>query len=185
MYHKARASGKIELRTVYIDSSVASNLPNHCATVPVSDLLRALILEAVKLPSEYDEDSRGGKIMSLLLDEVKTNDSPPLHVPMPEEPRIRKVCEALLDDPSVNHTLSEWGRTVGAGERTLARLFKKETGMTFGRWRQQVRILKAVDLLASGQPVARISEQVGYTNPAAFSQMFRKAMGASPTEYLG
>lgn len=181
--HKSRTSGTVHLRTIYIESSAAPGLPDTCAVVPVSHFLQALILEAVKLPNDYDPDGRGGKIMALLLDEIHPETSPSLHLPIPEEPRLSNICQALIDDPSLDFTLGEWGQQVGASKRTLARLFQSKTGMTFGRWRQQARLLKAVDLLASDMPVARIAEQVGYHNPSAFSKMFRESMGVPPTQY--
>ena len=36
--------------------------------------------------------------------------------------------------------------------RTLERLFREQTGMPFGRWRQQALLMRALELLATGMP---------------------------------
>ena len=73
----------------------------------------------------------------------------------------------------------------GASERTLARLFERETGMSFRAWRQQLRLLRALELLAAGTPVTRVALDLGYESTSAFSAMFRRVLGTAPTRYFG
>ncbi|MFP3802688.1 helix-turn-helix domain-containing protein, partial [Paraburkholderia sp. SIMBA_027] len=88
-----------------------------------------------------------------LLDELQGAPLEPLHLPMPTDRRLRRLAETLVDDPAVRFTIEEWGARVGASNRTLTRLFLKETGMSFVRWRQQLHIGLALQRLASGQSV--------------------------------
>ena len=75
-------------------------------------------------------------------------------------------------------------KQVAASPRTLERLFQKETGMTFGRWRQQLRLLHALRLLAAGRPVSAIALEVGYDSPSAFIAMFKRTLGTTPYRYF-
>ena len=56
--------------------------------------------------------------------------------------------------------------------------------MTFGQWRQQLRIVEAVSKLAQGARVAEIASELGYANSSAFITMFTRTMGETPQRYL-
>ncbi|MEV3870912.1 helix-turn-helix transcriptional regulator [Streptomyces sp. NPDC049906] len=108
----------------------------------------------------------------------------PIEVPTPKDDRVRAVAEALLVDPADPRGLEAHARAVGASRRTLTRLFVRDTGMTFDRWRTQARLRAALPLLAEGQPVARVARAVGYATPSAFLAAFRRTVGTSPGRYL-
>ena len=103
---------------------------------------------------------------------------------MSADPRIKTVTAALTAQPALNDTLRQWAPRVGASERTLARLFLKETGMTFGAWRQRLRLLTAVARLGEGDPVTSVAYDLGYESPSAFIAMFRKNLGRTPGRYF-
>ena len=56
--------------------------------------------------------------------------------------------------------------------------------MTFGQWRQQVRILEALKRLAMNEPVTTVAIELGYESPSAFISMFKKALGKTPGQYF-
>jgi AraC-like DNA-binding protein len=95
------------------------------------------------------------------------------------------VAGALRDDPASRRGLDEWGRVTGASGRTLARVFRAETGMSFGRWRAQLRLAAALPLLAEGLPVTVVAHRVGYGSASAFVAAFRRAVGVPPGRYFG
>jgi AraC-like DNA-binding protein len=107
----------------------------------------------------------------------------PLQLPMPRDPRLGQLCQALLDAPGDQRPLEAWAETINASARTLARHFQSETGFSFGAWRQQARVLEAMGRLGSGQPVTQVAFDLGYESVSAFSAMFRRASGASPRHY--
>ena len=181
--HDVRMSGDVAMRTLYIAREAIAP-PQECCVVSVSPLLRELILRAATLPLLYDEDVAEGRIMALILDELRMLPVLPLNLPMPHEPRLQKICRAILDDPASTLTLPGWGRRVGASSRTLARFFQRETGLSFGRWRQQARLLEALSRLAQGQSVTTIALDLGYDSPSAFTSMFRRALGRTPSTYF-
>jgi AraC-like DNA-binding protein/quercetin dioxygenase-like cupin family protein len=182
--HAIRMAGPVGMRAVYVDRGAAHALGERCKVVMVSPLLRALMLELVAAPLDYDENGRIGHVAALLLDEIRALDAQPLHVPMPADKRLRRVCEALLREPDRDESLEDWSAVAGASSRTLARLFERETGMGFVAWRHQVRLAEALARLAQGQDVAVVARAVGYRSPSAFTAMFRQAFGKTPRGYF-
>ena len=173
----------VTMRTLYLRDDAAAAMPPSCRVLPVSPLLRELIVRATELPLQYDEDGPAGHVIALLLAELHGLQSLPLQLPMPQEARLRALCLALLAAPGDQRTLREWAQSVNASERTVARLFQNETGLSFGAWRQQARLLEAMGRLGSGAPVTQVALDLGYDSVSAFSAMFRRAAGASPSAY--
>ena len=122
--------------------------------------------------------------MRLILDELRALPVLPLHLQMPADARLRRICEALqgrLDDDS---TLADWAERLAVDVKTIQRLFARETGMTFGQWRQQARLLRALELLATGEKVIAVALALGYDSPSAFATMFRKQFGLTPSQFF-
>ena len=175
--------GDVTMRTLYLRDDAAAGMPRSCRVLPVSPLLRELIVRATELPLQYDEDGPAGHVIALIMAELHGLQSLPLQLPMPQEPRLKSLCLALLANPGDQRTLGDWARTVHASERTVARLFQSQTGLSFGAWRQQARLLEAMGRLGSGAPVTQVALDLGYDSVSAFSAMFRRAAGASPSAY--
>jgi len=150
----------------------------------VSELLRALIVEATHLPADYDVAGRDGRIVSLIFDELSRMRSTPLDAPMPRDERLARMCRALLKDPAQEGCLDELAQVAGMSRRTLTRRFRHEMGMTFSAWHQQVRLLEALARLSTGAAVTRVALDVGYRSPSSFTAVFRRAFGATPSEYF-
>jgi AraC-like DNA-binding protein len=56
--------------------------------------------------------------------------------------------------------------------------------MSFGQWRQQLRLAHAAPLIARGLPLSHVAEQLGYASQSAFSAMFKKTFGTSPSAFF-
>ena len=173
------------MRTLYLREDAASGMPGECRVLQVSPLLRELIVRATELPVHYDEEGTAGHLIALLLAELHGSQSLGLELPMPSSPRLLRLCRALLHDPGDRRTLPAWASSVHASERTLARLFHKETGLSFAAWRQQVRVLEAMGRLGAGQPVTQVALDLGYDSVSAFCAMFRRATGSPPGTLRG
>jgi AraC-like DNA-binding protein len=182
--HEMKTSGRVEMRTVYVDPDACRNLPKGCCVVAVSPLLRELIVAAVKLDNDYSDGGREDRIMSLILDEIHPAPVLPLDLPLPSDRRLLRICHAILEEPSCTTNLSEFGKQTGASQRTLERMFPLETGMTFSKWRQQARLLCGIRMLAEGSAISMVAMDLGYESPSAFSAMFRRALGIAPSEYF-
>ncbi|MGZ4677114.1 MAG: AraC family transcriptional regulator [Acidimicrobiia bacterium] len=149
--------------------------------VGITELLAALLLHLAATPGGRSARARAEAVVFDLLRPV---DVATLHLPMPADDRARRVADALVADVGDPRTLAEWGRAVGASERTLTRAFLTDTGMTFSAWRAQLRLGTALPLLADGRAVAATARAVGYANPSAFIAAFRRALGTSPGSYF-
>jgi AraC-like DNA-binding protein len=183
MAHQVEATSGISYRTVFVYPSAAGTLPQHGAPLEISALTRELILEASSFGARYRPGSPEARLTRVLHDRLSSTPLSKLAVPLARDARLRRVCEALLENPSDSRDLKSWGRLVGASSRTLARRFLYETGMTFCAWQQHMRLSIACDRLARGESVTRIALDLGYASPSAFSAMFRRVLGTSPSHY--
>jgi AraC-like DNA-binding protein len=162
----------------------------ECRVLEVSDLLRALVLEmniqadGAGPPLALPQLQRERRLAALVLDELRIAKPVPLGVNLPRDKRLRALCEAVLEDPVRWPTLEAWARDVGASPRTVARLFRQQLGTTFGQWRQQVLLARALTMAAGAMPMNRIAAELGYASPSAFSAMVRRSVGAPPSRFF-
>lgn len=182
--HKVTAAGTIEVYVAFIDPAVASHLPSTCCAISTTPLLRELVIRSASFPMHYPEGGAESHLAVLLLDELAAAPIGNLHLPMPSDARLRKIAEAIMETPTEQGTIQTWARRVGLSERTLSRLLTQETGMSFGRWRQQVNLMLAVKWLSSGLSVQQVADDLGYESAGSFVTMFRKALGTSPARYM-
>ncbi len=183
MPHTNRVSLNGRICLLFVEPDAAA-LPAGCCTLSVSPLLRELIQRLAELPRSYSADGPTGRLVAVLLDELVQMPAEQLHLPITAEPRLRRIADALMNDPSDRSTMAEWARRVSIGERTLARLIVGETGMTFGRWRQQLHIVIALQRLSAGMTVQVVAQDLGYESVSAFITMFKKVLGKPPARYL-
>jgi len=200
--HSIRMTGRVELRTLYLDpalrvlvgrssdgrvdgaEALQAPTPQTCFVVGVSDLLHAAIMRVIEFRQPYSEDGPEGRLVEVIVDEIREAPTAPLHLPSPTDPRARQISETFQANPADRRPRREWARLVGASERTLERLFQQEVGTTFGRWQQQARLLRALEILAAGESVTNAALEVGFETPSAFIAMFRRALGTTPARYF-
>jgi AraC-like DNA-binding protein len=181
--HEVRMCGDVKIRTVFVDPDIAPHLPRTSCVIAVSPLLRELIVAAVRIPLDYAAGTRDERLMLLLLDELRESDVLPLHLPMPKDHRLQVVCKALVVGPDDVSTAEQWAARLGVTAKTIHRLFVQETGLTFGQWRQQARLLFALERLARGEKIIDVALGSGYASQSAFTAMFRKHFGVSPSVF--
>lgn len=184
--HSGRASGPIRIGNLYIDSALSTGLDQTCGILFVQPLLRELILRFdSQTPPENMTSERQARLTAVLLDELAAAPLEPIHLPTPGDKRLRRLTQAMLENPGLRFTIEEWGAQVGASNRTLSRLFQRETGMSFVRWRQQLHVGLALQRLAQGDLVMNIAADLGYESVSAFIAMFRRMLGTTPARYFG
>jgi AraC-like DNA-binding protein len=184
--HEVHMSGEVSMQSAYISSmaATASGLPAQCRVISVSPLLHALLLEAAELPPDYAVDGRDGWVMALLLDEITAMPVLSLNTPLPRHPRLARLCRTLIQNPSLKVDIEMMALDAGMSRRSFTRLFRQQTGMSFGAWRQQACLLGALTRLGRGEPVTRVALDLGYSSSGAFTAAFRRVLGAAPTHYL-
>lgn len=182
--HETRSHAAVQFRALLIDPAEAPGLPAACAVVAVTPLLRELILRLTALSETPGEAAFSAAVTRLLLLELAFLPVEPLGLPRPRHTALARFCAALADDPARALPLDEAAAALHMSRSSFMRLFQRETGLTFGHWRQQSRLLLALALLAEGQSVLTVALSCGYDSPSAFSAMFRRALGAAPSDYF-
>jgi AraC-like DNA-binding protein len=182
--HSIDMSGSVLVQTIYVRTGLSSKLARNCCAVNVAPLLRELIVQAVKLGTLRASVPMHARLIGVLLDQLEVLPTIPLQLPMPKDERAVDVAKWLREHPDDAGVLKQVARRANASVRTIERLFRTETGTTFGRWRQQLRLLEALRLLAGGKAVTAVALEVGYDSPSAFIAMFRRVLGTTPSRYF-
>jgi AraC-like DNA-binding protein len=182
--HGIELSGAVLVQTLYLATGIAGALPDRCCAVNVSPLLRELILHTVRLGMLDERVLERARLIAFLVDQLSALPTIPLQLPLPSDERARQAADWMRAHPDDPGLIKQMAKRVGAGARTLERLFQRETGLTFGKWRQQLRLLQALRLLAAGRPVTAVALEVGYDSASAFIAMFRRTLGTTPRRYF-
>lgn len=182
--HWIEISGAVSMRTLYLRPRLSRVLPEGCQVLNVPPLLRELILHAVEQGSLSRRSPRQARLLAVILDQLAEVRAAPLHLRQPRDPRARHAAELLRERPGDRRPLAALLRGTGASPRTLERLFPAETGLTLGRWRQHLRLVHSLRLLAAGAKVSAVAHEVGYDSPSAFVSCFRKVFGTTPARYF-
>lgn len=181
--HSVRMRGAAQMRSIFVNPDAIPGLPDGDCVIDISPLLRELILAATKVDGDYELESRDGRLMRFILDELCSLPVLPFNLPWPQDARIIRVCQALAEDPADARNASDWAEMVAMSDKTFHRQFHKQTGVTFGRWRQQARLLLSLESLAQGTPVVQVALQHGYESQSAFAAAFKRQFGLSPSEF--
>jgi AraC-like DNA-binding protein len=123
-------------------------------------------------------------IFAVIIDEIRRTPQEALYLPMPKDPRLERITQAILDDPGSLRTIDQWAAIGAMSTRTLRRLMRSETGMGFSEWRQQAQLTHALEKLARGSSVTDVAYTLGYASPSNFIAMFRRTFGDSPSHYF-
>ena len=182
--HSIVMSGTVKMRTLYFVQKLAKSAPRKCCVLNVSPFFRELILHACSKPAWKIRIVKERRVIEILLDQLRSSTAIPLQLRYPKDARASRVVEILIKDPSDSRTLESLCHSAGGSQRTIERAFLKETGLTFGKWRQQLRVVHGLRLLASGEKVTTAALESGYSSPSAFISVFKKALGKTPNQYL-
>jgi AraC-like DNA-binding protein len=178
--HATRMPGGLAMRGLFLREDAARAGPDEVTVVAISPLLRELILAACEQPVMWDEDGPVRHVVALALHEIGHAATRPIAVPTCRDQRLRHVTDALLADPANPRGLEAFAEMAGASARTLARLFRREAGMSFQVWRRQLRLTEGLAALAQGETPARVAASVGYSSGSAFGDAFRSVFGTTP-----
>ncbi len=181
--HQVSSRKAFWLRTLYVEPGAAP-LPEACCVVGVDRLVDELLIAASGFGADYPLGGPEERLIRVILDRLPQLKVSPLHLPAPRDARLKGLAEALATNPADARTLGELAVAAGMTERTLARLFLKETGQTFGQWRRQLRLLAALERLGAGESVSNVALAVGYADVSSFTAVFTSALGETPARYF-
>lgn len=183
LVHTLKVAGSIEGYFSFFDPAVVGALPRSACAMLVTPLLRELLVRAAQLDPIYPEKDQP-HLVALILDEMVNAKLGQLHLPMPDDPRLRKIADEMMKRPARWDTMSSWAQRAGLSERTMARLFVRETGLSFGRWQQQLAVMLAIQWLAAGATIQEVAFDLGYENAGNFIAMFKRLTGTSPGRHM-
>lgn len=181
--HTISMSGMVSMRTLYLKTGLAASMPRSCCVVNVPPLLNELILHACRCGSLGSRVAHR-HLADVIVDQLKAVQTVALQLPNVTDARARRLAEILSTDPANRQSLARLCRGAGASGRTMERLFQQETGMTLGKWRQQLRLMQAMRLLGGGAKVTYAALEAGYRTPSAFIAAFRQSLGTTPAAYF-
>lgn len=178
--HQVHIKGVVGYRSIYIDTARIQSLPEEILVLDVNPLLRAT-LERIAI-SSFDTQWESGaprNILQVCLDEIRSAQSQSVILPLPQDYRLKNFSgdefPPLLKVISLN---------VGASEKTITRIFMKETGLTYQQWRQQWRFLKSIELLSEHNSITSTANILGFASDSAFIFFFKKMSGHTPKMYI-
>lgn len=182
--HGASTIGHVALRTLYVQPRLAAGLGNDCRVLHVTPLLRELILDVVRRRFLDRRRPSARRLAGVLVDEILEAEQTPADLPLPKDPRARRLADKIRAEPASTARVAELARNCGATPRMLERLFKKESGLSLGRWRRHARLASALHRLARGDAVTDVALASGYESPSAFIAMFKRELGTTPSRYF-
>jgi AraC-like DNA-binding protein len=182
--HSISISGLVAMRTLYMRPKLAKALARDCCVVNISPLFKELILQACALKVLQKKIPSHDHLIQVISDQLRTIQMVPLQLPNPTDSRAKRIAEVLLADPGDRRPLAQICKAAGASKRTIERLFRHDVGLTVGKWRQQLRLMQAMRLLADGAKVTHAALEAGYSTPSAFIAMFGRALGTTPSAYF-
>lgn len=182
--HSIMTSCTVSMRTLYFRAQMVRGLPRGCRVLNVSPLLKELILYACQFSKLSRRPKAQAHLIDLILDQLETVEAIPLQLPRPTEGRALKLSALLSKDRSCYYSIASLCHEVGSSKRTMERIFREDTGMTLGKWRQRMRLLHSLELLAAGENITHAAVETGYSTPSAFIAMFKKILGVTPSRYF-
>ena len=184
MSHRIRMDGVVKMRTLYFRPGVITRRSTEGAVLYVSSLVRELIVEAVRLERLRSQNQYECALRDMLAHHLEQAKPAPTFVTLPADPRAREVAQFILSAPAESPTLAQVCAHAGVSIRTVQRIFRSEVGLDLDSWRRQARLTKAMQLLVAGRSVKEVAFAVGYAQPSAFVQAFRRLFDATPKAWV-
>ncbi|MEZ1319602.1 helix-turn-helix transcriptional regulator [Pseudomonas fluorescens] len=181
--HQVVTSMRAEMRSLYVRREDCRWAENRCRVLEVTPLARELIKSFCQLPVEYPQgDSPQARLVSVLLDQLASLPEVGFSLPLPRHQQLLALCNELIETPEHQVTLQAWAQRLGTSQKTLMRLFQRETGLSFRGWRQRMRLLSSLSLLEEGGSVTDTALACGYDSTSAFIAAFKGLFGFTPGE---
>jgi AraC-like DNA-binding protein len=179
--HTEIYSGPVKARSLYFVPQLSQFNRAECTGMNVSPLLRELILRAISIGALDTAVPAQRHLIDVILDQFDALAMVPLQLKTPKDLRAIRVAEILEADPASTEPLAAIAKRAGASTRTVERLFRAEAGVSFQQWRQRLRLIHSLKLLAAGQSVTNVALEAGYSSTSAFIAMFRRELHTTPS----
>ena len=182
--HEVMSHVSVTALLLFVDAAYVDPLPRQCMGMKVSPLLRELFKKAVANGNDFELAGSEARLISVMLDELNSMTPAPFYLPLSTNRILSTVMRYLIENPGDRRGLEVLATDAGASPRTLSRLFRRETGMTYSQWRRRLRLMEAVERLGQGQAIARVAFDLGYGSDSTFIDVFRRSLGITPGQYV-
>jgi AraC-like DNA-binding protein len=182
--HEMTTRAPARMRSLDFIASLSRTLPAAPFAINVGSLLKALIQRAVEAGLLTRGDAHQLTLLRAIPREIGLSKRSGIAIPFPADRRLVKICKRLLKGDGLKRPLDYWAGEAGGSGRTLERLFKAETGLTFVQWRQHAMMQMAVGELVGGASIAAVCDRLEIQSTSAFHKVFRRSFGMTPTQYL-
>ncbi len=181
--HSIKMYGKVFLQTLYFQSRPKATIDLQCSAYEITSLMRELIAFVCSKGIVNSDTDEHRNLIAFLTFQVKSLRPIPLMVPMPSDPRAKRLASRVIDNPGTSMSLAQLCEESGTSLRTMQRVFSQEVGLPLSRWKNLVLMVHAIQLLASDRTITQISLELGFESLSAFIFSFRKYFGESPGQY--
>ncbi len=181
--HQVTMHGRVFLQTIYLKREPGSFGLAECTVVNVPPLLHELIVHVCKIGIVNADSVENRNLIQFLIYQLKNLAAIPLVIPMPRDERARQLSMQILDDPGSNKSLKLLSNDCGTSLRTMQRIFCDEVGLPLARWRKQVKMVRAIQLLAENWSVTDVALELGFESASGFIHSFRQFFGETPGKY--
>ncbi|MFM2479923.1 AraC family transcriptional regulator [Celerinatantimonas sp. YJH-8] len=184
MEHEMTANTEVLTCFIFVDQRASDSMPNRCTVLHMTPLMQQLLIHFLNLSTPHGSKQRLQRLSWVIMDELAELDETPLDLPDGQSERFKPITHYLVQNQTKNPTLSQLASEFALGDRTLERLFKKETGLTFSEWNQRLKFIRAIELLNEHKSSFEIAAQLGYRSASAFTAAFKKQFGTTPQLYM-
>jgi len=181
--HSFYSNQPINYRAVCLAPPLCRDLPVQACTLAISDILKAILKDFAARDVQIPEQPADVRLAQVLVDQLQQAPVHDCYLPYASSPGLLGILERMQAEPGDNRPLADWAAQIHVSERTLARQFVRELGMSFGEWRQRLRFLAAIEALASSRSIQEIAFDLGYSTGSAFIAMFQRQAGSTPEQY--
>lgn len=181
--HAIKMYGNVFLKTLYFETCSEAAINLHSGAYEITPLLRELIVYVCSKGIVKTDSDEHLNLITFLNYQIKRLKPFPLMIPMPSDQRAKRLAARLIDNPGTSQSLNNVCEECGASLRTMQRVFSREVGMPLSRWRNQVIMVHAIQLLASDSTVTQVAIDLGFESASAFIFSFRKYFGVSPGQH--
>ncbi|SFD14753.1 AraC family transcriptional regulator [Pseudoalteromonas denitrificans] len=177
-----------QLRSVHLQKGLIKQLDKEITVLKVDNLVRELITKASEFPFSETINATFSKqqirLLNVLVDEIAQLEAVPLCLPLSNDALLLPILIWQQQKPESNKTLQMWSEELGASTKTIARRFDSKLGISFSKWREQLRLHKAIQWLSEKRPVTDVALSLGYDSLPAFIQMFKRQTGTTPGKFI-
>ena len=184
--HQNKTHKNVNITTLYFGKKYQKLLFNDVRLIQLTELIKNIINKICVVALEELSTPKGKRLIATLMDEIVTSES--IHnteLTVTEHPLIIKLYEIFRKTKSIYPSIEQAAKLIHVSPRTLLRIFKKETGMSFIIWKQRYLFIKAIELLKKYHRTSLVADRLGYKSDSAFISMFKKMSGGqTPSDFF-